>query len=184
MTRLFPMEPPYEPRIADQLARMMPGTAPIALFRLFVRNLPMADAMNEWGRYTLGPQLTLSRREREIVIDRTCARTGCDYEWGVHVAGFADRLGLGPEQIRSLARGGPDDACWTQPRERLLIRAVDMLHDTDDLDDDLWAGLAADFSQQQLIDLLLLAGWYHAIGYVARAGRLPQEPGTPRLCDA
>ena len=49
MTRLFPMEPPYEPEVAGLLERMTPGTAPIGLFRLFVRNLPMADAVNGWG---------------------------------------------------------------------------------------------------------------------------------------
>jgi hypothetical protein len=31
------------------------------------------------------------------------------------------------------------------------------------------------------IDLLLLAGWYHAISYAARTLRLPQEPGTAPL---
>ncbi len=183
MTRLTPLDPPYDPAVTRQLERMMPGAAPIALFRLFVRNLPMSDAINAWGRYTLGGQLTISRREREIVIDRTCARTGCEYEWGLHVSVYADRVGLSPEQIRSLTRGGPDDECWVRQRERLLIRAVDMLHDTDDVDDDLWAELAADFTQHQLTDLLLLTGWYHAISYVARAGRLLPEPGTPCFSD-
>ncbi|MFL6647240.1 MAG: hypothetical protein ACJ8KA_13575 [Sulfurifustis sp.] len=28
----------------------------------------------------------LSLRQREIVINRTCARCGFSYEWGVHVA--------------------------------------------------------------------------------------------------
>jgi alkylhydroperoxidase family enzyme len=183
MSRLIPLEPPYEPAVASQLERMMPGAAPIALFRLFARNLPMAEAVNAWGRYTLGSQLAISRREREIVIDRTCARTGCEYEWGVHVAVFAERVGLSAEQIRSLTHGGPDDDCWPRPRERLLIRTVDMLHDTDDIDDQLWAQLAAEFSQDQLTDLLLLTGWYHAISYVARAGRLLAETGTPRFSD-
>jgi alkylhydroperoxidase family enzyme len=183
MARLLPVEPPYEPAVAQQLEQMMPGTEPIGLFRLFAGYLPRATAMNAWGHYTLGRQLALSRREREIVIDRTCARTGCEYEWGIHLAVYAERVGLTAEQIRSLTRGGPDDECWPRPRERLLIRAVDALHDTDDIDDHLWADLAADFAQQQLIDLLLLTGWYHAISYVARAGRLPPEPGTPRFSD-
>jgi alkylhydroperoxidase family enzyme len=183
MIRLKPLDPPYEPAVAGQLERMMPGAPPIGLFRLFARNLAMADAMNGWGRYTLGRQLTISRREREIVIDRTCARTGCEYEWGVHVAAFADRVGLSAEQLRSLTHGGPDDGCWPEQRERLLIRTVDALHDTDDVDDHLWAQLAAEFTQEQLIDLLLLTGWYHAISYVARAGRLLPEPGTPRFAD-
>ena len=34
---------------------------------------------------------SLPPRERELVIDRTCARCGCEYAWGVHVAAFAAR---------------------------------------------------------------------------------------------
>jgi alkylhydroperoxidase family enzyme len=183
MTRLVPLIPPYEPAVARQLGQMMPGAEPIGLFRLFVGHLPMATAMHAWGRYTLGSQLSLSLREREIVIDRTCARTGCEYEWAIHVAFYAERARLSAGQIHSLTHGAPDDECWPHPRERLLIRAVDTLHDTDDIDDQLWAELAANFAQQLLTDLFLLTGWYHAISYVARAGRLPPEPGTPRFSE-
>jgi hypothetical protein len=35
--------------------------------------------------------------------------------------------------------------------------------------------------EEGAIDLLLIAGWYHAISYAARALRLTQEPGTQRL---
>jgi len=41
----------------------------------------------------------LSLRQREIVIDRTTARLGCAYEWGVHVAFFADKAGFTSEQV-------------------------------------------------------------------------------------
>src|SRR5436309_8951770 len=85
----------------------------------------------------------VSLREREIVIDRTCARCGCEYEWGVHVAFFADRVGLTAPQVTSLTHGGAADAGWADPRERLLIRAVDALHDRSDIDDGLWAELDA-----------------------------------------
>lgn len=43
-------------------------------------------------------------REREIVIDRTCARCGCEYEWGVHVAAFGSAVGLTPDQLEETAR--------------------------------------------------------------------------------
>jgi alkylhydroperoxidase family enzyme len=65
----------------------------------------MAQAMETWGSYQLGGSLSLSMRDREIVIDRTCARCGCEYEWGVHVAFFANRVGLGEDQVASLATG-------------------------------------------------------------------------------
>lgn len=100
MARIEPLSPPYQPEVAEQLARMMPpGVEPIALFRMFVQNLPMARGMTGWAGYYLTRQLRLSLREREIVIDRTCARTGCEYEWSVHVLHYADRVGLTTAQV-------------------------------------------------------------------------------------
>jgi alkylhydroperoxidase family enzyme len=180
--RILPLEPPFEPEVDSQLRRMMPaGVAPIALFRTFARHLPMTVAMQGWGAHELGRSLSLTMRDREIVIDRTCARCGCAYEWGVHVAFFAERVGLGTEQVRSLAFGGAGDPCWAEERDRLLLRAADSLHDTADIDDELWAALARIFDERQLLDLLLLAGWYHAISFVARAVRVPPEDGAPGL---
>jgi alkylhydroperoxidase family enzyme len=118
-------------------------------------------------------------RDREIVIDRTCARCGCEYEWGVHVAFFAGRVGLDQDQIISLTSGFAEDRCWNNRRDRLLIRAVDALHDGADIPDDLWQMLANVFTDANLLDLLLLTGWYHAISFVARAARVPLESGVP-----
>src|SRR5262249_60401929 len=88
-----------------------PAPPPIALFRAFAKNLPMTSAMRGWGSYELSKELSLGLREREIVIDRTCARCGCEYEWGVHVAYFAAKARLGRAQLASLAHGRPDEAC-------------------------------------------------------------------------
>jgi hypothetical protein len=183
--RLPPLDPPYEPEVEAQLSRMMPaGVPPIALFRTFVRSLPMTEALTAWGSYELGPRLSLSMRDREIVIDRTCARCGCEYEWGVHVAFFAERVALDHRQIASLTSGCADDDCWSEERDRLLIRAVDALYDQSDIPDPLWRALAGVLSPANLLDLLLLCGWYHAISFVARGARLPLEPGAPMFASA
>lgn len=182
--RIAPVTAPFDDTAAPLLAAMMPADAePIGLFRTFVRNPAMAAAMHPWGRYELGRELSLSMREREIVIDRTTARCGCEYEWGVHVAFFAPRVELTPEQIASLTHGGPDDPCWQEPSERALIRAVDALHDHADLDDATWAALADGRTDEQLLDVLLLAGWYHAISYAATAARVAREAWAPRFAD-
>jgi alkylhydroperoxidase family enzyme len=180
MPRIAPLDPPFAPEVAAQLARMMPpGVEPIALFRLFVRNLPMAEAMSGWGSYELSRRLSLTLRDREIVIDRTCARAGCEYEWGVHVTIFAGRAGLDTDQVRSLTTGDADDPCWTDPREKTLIRVVDALFDHRDVDDELWQQLDQHFDEAETLDLLLLCGWYQAISLVGRVTRLPNEPGSP-----
>jgi len=168
------------PRIAmadEALPEMGP---PINLFKLFARNRPMAEAMTGWGSYELSKRLSLSMRQRELIIDRVTARCGAEYEWGVHVAYFGERVGLTRQQIASLTWGSPADACWPAP-ERALLTAVDELHDTADLTAGTWNSL--DLTDEQRLDLLLLAGWYHAIAFVARATRIPLEPGAPRFAD-
>ena len=184
MSRIEPVEPPYDETTGRQLRSMMPpGVPPIALFRTFVKNPEMTRAMSGWGRYELSRDLSLTMRDREIVIDRTCARCGCEYEWGVHVAFFADRVGLSPEQVGSLTHGTADDPCWTDERDRLLIAATDALHRDSDIDDTLWSQLTAELSEPELLDLLMLCGWYHAISFTANAARVPLEDGAPRFAD-
>jgi alkylhydroperoxidase family enzyme len=184
MARIAPLEPPYRDDVDEELRSMMPpGVPPIALFRTLVRNRSMAQAIRPWGAYELGRQLTISLRQREIVIDRMCAQCGCEYEWCVHIAFFAARAGLDDVQITSLTHGGASDSCWIEPGDRLLIEAVDQLHETSDLTDGLWAALADVFEERQLLDLVLLAGWYHAISFVARATRVANEPAAPRFAD-
>lgn len=145
----------------------------------------MTVAMSNWGRYELSRPLTLTLREREIVILRTYARCGCEYDWDVHVLFFADHAGLTRQQVTSLAHGGPNDACWTSGGESLLIRVADALHDTSDVDvdDDLRRSARDALDEPQLLDLTLLCGWYHAINFAARAARVDLEPGAPRFTD-
>ena len=184
MARISPVEEPYEPEVAERLAQMMPGDEPpIALFRTFVRNLAMAKAMGPWGGYELGRRLSLPLRDREIVIDRTTARCGCEYEWGVHVAVFAGAAALSREQVTSLTHGSAGDGCWTATRDRLLIEAVDQLHDSGTVDDALWERLAEELTTEQLLDLPMLTGWYHAISFTANSARVEREPFAPRFSD-
>lgn len=181
--RIEPLSEPYPPEVAERLAALMPpGQEPIRLFRTFVRNLPMAAGLNAWGRYYLSRQLSLSVRDRELVIDRTTARCGCDYEWGVHIACYADRVGLTRAQVRSIAHGSPSDPCWTA-HDAVLLEAVDALHDSATIDDELWPRLVAEFTHVQLLDLFLLTGWYHAISFAANAARVEPEDWAPRLAD-
>jgi len=185
MTRIQPASPPYSADTGAQLATMMPpGVEPILLFRTFVKNLPMASAMGSWGSYELSSKLSLSMRDREILIDRTCARCSCEYEWGVHIAFFAERIRLSPEQIASITHGNAEDACWTDQRDRLLIRAADSLHDDATIDDVLHGQLIAEFAEDELLDIYMLCGWYHAISYAANAAGVDLEPGAPTFADS
>jgi alkylhydroperoxidase family enzyme len=184
MPRISPVRPPFDGEVAERLAAMMPpGVPPILLFRTFVQNLPMATAMGAWGSYELSKRLSLSMRDREIVIDRTCARCRCEYEWGVHVAFFADRVGLSTEQVSSITHGSPTDPCWSQARDRVLIEVADALHDTAQVDDGLWGRLSIELTRAEILDALMLCGWYHAISFTANGVQVDLEDGAPRFSD-
>jgi len=173
-SRVAPLEPPYDPATAAALEPLGP---PIALFRVLARRPDRAAGVHGWGRYYLSRRSALTLRQRELVIHRTTARCGADYEWGVHVAAFAERAGLEDTQLASLASGRPGDPCWGYA-DRAVLRAVDALHERSDLDDAEWAALVSAVGEEGAIDLLLLCGWYHAISFAVRALRLPLEPGT------
>jgi alkylhydroperoxidase family enzyme len=176
--RISPLVAPYDDEQVEVLERLGP---PIALFRVFARRPDLARGIAGWGRYYLSRQSALTVRQRELVIDRVTARCGADYEWGVHIAAYAEKAGLGEAQVRSLANGTHADDCWTEPADRAVLAAVDQLHDTHDLDDPTWTALVEAVGEDGALDVLLVAGWYHAISYGVRALRLPMEPGTPTL---
>ena len=175
--RMAPVKPPYDAETAEALALLGP---PIQLFRVFARRPDLARSVAGWGRYYLSRRSALTLRHREIVIDRITALCGADYEWGVHVAHFAAKAKLSDAQLASLATGGPTDACWPAV-DRSVLKAVDTLHETSDLDDETWTNLVDSVGQDGALEVLLLAGWYHAISFAVNALRLPLEPGTEGL---
>ncbi|NBH07824.1 carboxymuconolactone decarboxylase family protein [Amycolatopsis sp. SID8362] len=172
--RIAPLEPPFDAGTAEVLDRLGP---PIGLFRVWARRPALARGVADWGRYYFSRQSALTVRQRELVIDRTTALCGAAYEWGVHLATFAEKAGLHDDQIRSLATGGPADECW-DASDRAVLAAVDELHATHDLADRTWADLTDAIGEDGALDLLLVCGWYHAISFTVRALRLPLEPGT------
>ena len=180
IARVAPLRSPYEPDVAEVLQALGP---PLALFRVFARRPARARGILGWGRYYLSRNLALTMRDRELVILRTTALLRAQYEWGIHVAAYADKARLDGDQIRSVTRGSADDACWSDPRDRAVLRAVDELCRSHDLSDAAWQALVEAVGEDGAIDLLLLRGWYHGISFVARAARLPDEPDTPTFTD-
>src|SRR5882757_2358874 len=129
--RVAPLQPPYAPDIAEQFDRIMRGAPPLVLFRVVAGNARAWEKFRAGSLLDRGP---LSLRKREIVIDRTCALTGCEYEWGVHVAAFAAAAHLTDEQVRATVLGKAEAPCWSAA-EQALIAAVDALHGSATLDD-------------------------------------------------
>ena len=176
--RIAPAEPPYAPDVQAWFDRILPaGKPPLVLFTTMARDTRLANRFFAGGLLDRG-HLTL--RQRELVIHRTTARCGSEYEWGVHAAIFAARVGLTPEQLHASVHGGADDACWSD-EDRVLIRLCDALHSRSTVDDALWQDLRARFSEPALLELLMLAGLYHTVSYLTNALQLPLEADALRF---
>lgn len=176
--RISPANAPYAPEVQARFdALMPPGVEPLVLFRTLARDQRLFQRFMGGGLLDRG-HLTL--RQREVVIHRVTALCGSEYEWGVHVAFFAKRAGLDAGQLRTMVHGSADDTCWSA-EDRLLIRLCDALHASCDIDDKLWAELRGTFSEDAMIELLLLAGFYRTVSYLTNALRLPLEPFAARF---
>jgi alkylhydroperoxidase family enzyme len=175
--RIAPLQAPYAPEIQQQFDRIMRGAPPLTLFRV------MAGHVRAWEKFrgaSLLDRGPLSLREREIVIDRTCALTGCEYEWGVHVAAFAQAARLTEEQIRATVLGEADAPCWPEA-EQALIAAVDALHDRATLGDAEFNALSVHYDDAKILEIIQLCGFYRTVSYLANALALPLEETAARF---
>jgi len=175
--RIAPLQPPYPPEIGEQFDRIMRGAPPLLLFRM------MAGHTRAWEKFRGGSLLDrgpLSLREREVVIDRTCARTGCEYEWGVHVAAFAEAAHLTDEQVRATVLGKADASCWSAA-EQALIATVDALHERATLSDAEFKALSAHYEDAKILEIIQLCGFYRTVSYLANALALPLEENAARF---
>jgi 4-carboxymuconolactone decarboxylase len=183
--RLAPLRPPFEPDAAEQLAKWMPPgvqAEPLALFRTLQLHGELASRMRPLGAGILGRAATVPPRLREVMIDRTCALTGAEYEWGVHAAAFAAAVGLDEEMLASTVRGSAVDPCWDR-ESAAVMRLADELHDSSEVSEELWRELEDLFEPVQIIELVVTAGWYHLIAYVCNALRIELEPWARRFAD-
>lgn len=169
---------PFSPEIQEWLdATMKNGREPLLLFRTLARDERLFKKFFSAGLLDRGH---LKLRQRELVIDRTTALNGCEYEWGVHITFYAEKAGLTKRQVESLVHGDPGDACWNDD-DKLLLTLCDELHRTATVSESLWSSLRETFSEEAILELLMLAGFYRTVSYICNACELPLEADAKRF---
>lgn len=121
---------------------------------------------------------SLTPRDRELVILRTAFRVGSEYEWAQHVV-IGRRAGLTDAEIERVARPA-DDGEWADG-ERALLAVADELYATDDVSEQTWAALEHDRSREQLLEVLVMAGFYRMLAGYLRGARVQLEPGMETM---
>ncbi len=154
------------------------GGRPPNIFTTLGRNRSL---FRRWLRFAgaLMPGGHLPRIDSELVILRVAHNCSCDYEWHHHER-LGRLAGLSVEQIAAAREPEPEPAAHFSERQRLLLRVVDALHETRDLPDELWTPLRAELSDQDVIELFLLAGHYEMLAMTLNALRVqPDAPAGP-----
>ena len=122
----------------------------------------------------------LNRPRNDQFIDRTTGRLGCEYEWGVHIAFFARRVGLDARQVAATVTQPSNADCWPAA-EKALLSLVDDLVDCRTIATATWHLLAQHLDEAQILEAIALVGYYHMISFFCRGLDLPLESYAARF---
>jgi alkylhydroperoxidase family enzyme len=180
MSRIKALGEPYPAEVRATFDKIMGvGVPPLVLFST------IASSDRAWRKFTGGSLLDgslLTLRQRELVIDRVCARTACEYEWGVHVMAFAQAAGLSKEEVAGTLEHPLRPEHWKE-EEAILLTAIDALHDRATLSDEEFLSLGKHFDDDQVLEILMLAGFYRTVSYIANGLALPLEQNAARFSE-
>ena len=162
------------PEAAERLTKAFGDRRPLNIFATLARAPKMLDAVLHMGGYLLSGK-GIPPREREIVVLRVGWRAGSVYEFGQHTV-LGGQARLTEDEIVRLTEDGLGG--WDEG-DRLLVAMADDLHADDKVADATWAGLAERWNEMQLIELLVLAGFYRLVSGFLNSAGVELDPGTP-----
>ena len=177
--RIAPLAPPFPADVQAQFDQLPPSwLPPFVHFTVLARDPRLLRAYRQGSVAYLDPSY-LSVRQREVFLLRVTGRCRNAFEWCLRVHYFADEAGLNEQQLHASVFGNATDACWTTG-DRVLIRLADELHDTASISDPLWTETREAFSEEAMLQLILLAGHYRTNAYVSAALQVPVDPRVKR----
>ncbi|QWF83294.1 carboxymuconolactone decarboxylase family protein [Amycolatopsis sp. CA-230715] len=176
---------PTEPRIPavaledmTEAQRALAGVGASNVIRTLVHRDDLVTAMGPLGQALLFSQRT-SARARELAILRVALRAGAAYEWANHTLGA---LGAGATEAEIRAVNDPE-AAWPDA-DAALLSAVDELCADDCVSERTWSALRAHYAEEEIIEFLMLVGYYRMMAGVLNSIGIEPEPGRPGFGEA
>jgi len=112
--------------------------------------------------FALLDQLELDPKLRELTILRVTHCTEAHYAWVQHVS-LARLVGVSDEQIAALQQEKVEGVHFTT-KEQLVLAFADEVMQTPRLSDALFERMRRLFSSREIVELLLVVGWYWSVG--------------------
>jgi alkylhydroperoxidase family enzyme len=173
-----PRIPPVEKAhwTPEQKAILEPLERQRRLYNVFTTMANHPDLARDWLTFAnhVLRQSTLPPRDREILILRIGWLCGAEYEWAQHTR-IGKSVGLTDDDLVHIRRG-PDAAGATR-HDRLLLRAVDELHNDSFIGDETWDALAKTYDTKQMMDLVFAVGQYNLVSMALNTFGVQLDPG-------
>ena len=180
------IERPDQPRImpvaevSDELAEILSGAlqldgTPLNIFGVLGHHPKLLKRFNLLGGFILNKGL-LPERERELVILRIGWNARAEYEFGQHTA-IGEQCGLTSYEIAALTHD-PGAHDWSADDLALIAMADDLCED-DCVSDASWAALATRWSDAELVELLITAGFYRMVSGFLNSTGVRLDDGVP-----
>jgi len=180
---------PSEPRIEpidlddvtdDELRDTLAGALtldgrPLNIFGVLGHHPKLLKRFNLLGGFILNKGL-LPARERELVILRVGWNAQAVYEFGQHTV-IGTRCGLTDGEIAALTKS-PHDHPWSA-QDRALIALADDLHTDDCVSAGTWLALSDRWSEAELVELLIVAGFYRLVSGFLNSAGVRLDDGVP-----
>jgi 4-carboxymuconolactone decarboxylase len=173
-----PRIPPLAPD--ENVARRMTigsdrnGGRPLNIFLTLARHEELFAEFSRLGTFLLF-RGALPARERELVILRVGRRCQSEYEFGQHTV-IGKGAGLTDAEIDRLL---DDDLAGWDADDAALLALADELCADGVVGDETWTRLAGRWDDRQLLELLVLAGFYQLVSGTLNSAGVALEPSTP-----
>ncbi|WP_420451198.1 carboxymuconolactone decarboxylase family protein [Ilumatobacter sp.] len=177
-----PSDPRIEPvtEVGEELAEVLAGALtidgrPLNIFGVLGHHPKLLKRFNLLGGFLLNKGL-IPEREREIVILRIGWNARAEYEFGQHTV-IGRRCGLDDAEIDALTRPVGDHE-WSDDDAALIAMADDLAAD-DCVTDATWSALSVRWSEAELVELLVVAGFYRLVSGFLNSTGVQLDEGVP-----
>lgn len=171
--RIQPVTEPTERQA--ELMKSALNSEPMNIFRTLAHNTRVLKRFNDLGGSLLF-RGTLPARERELVILRVGWNCQSVYEFGQHIL-IGKEAGISDQEVSALCK--PIQAHDWSAKDSALISAADDLCADDCVSDETWNRLTPDWTEEQLVELLVVAGFYRLVSGFLNSAGVQLDAGVP-----
>lgn len=171
--RISPVTEPTERQ--DELMKSALNSEPMNIFRTLAHNTRVLKRFNDLGGSLLF-RGTIPARERELVILRVGWNCQSVYEFGQHIL-IGKEAGITDVEVAALCQ--PVDAHEWSAKDSALIALADDLCTDNCVSDGTWNTLTPDWTEEQLVELLVVAGFYRLVSGFLNSAGVQLDAGVP-----